>query len=198
MDPNEPDALPFNDAAVLGRLFTEHAPALRAMLERRLDPALEARLDADDLLSETFLLARHKWPGFAASGMTAYAWLYRVALDALIEAWRRENRACRDVKAEVPWPERSSVQLGLSLVSPGTGPGSAAARAEMQARMRETLALLAPGDQEILWMRHFDGLSFREAASVLGVTENAATVRYARALRRLKDVWLTMNPEDRP
>ena len=38
-------------------------------------------------------------------------------------------------------------------------------------------------------MRHYDGLSFGEAGAVLGVSENAATVRYVRALRRLKDVW---------
>jgi DNA-directed RNA polymerase specialized sigma24 family protein len=44
-------------------------------------------------------------------------------------------------------------------------------------------------------MRHYDGLSFQDAALVLGVTENAATVRYVRALRRLKELWLKFNPE---
>src|SRR5262245_38443702 len=192
MDPTPPD---FD---TLGRLFTEHEPALRAMLERRIDPAVAARFDAGDVLGDAFLLARREWPTFAEAGMTPYAWLYRVVLDCLIEAWRRENRACRDVERELPWPESSSVQLGLSLVSPGTGPGSAAAKEELRQQMRETMALLKPGDQEILWMRHFDGLTFQEAASVLGVTENAANVRYVRALRRLKDLWLTMHPEGEP
>lgn len=198
MDPTDADSLSLADLASLGRLFAEHEPALRAMLQRRIDPAVGARFDAGDVLGDAFLLARRKWPAFAQSGMTPYAWLYRVALDCLIEAWRRETRACRDPDREMPWPERSSVQLGLSLVSPGTGPGSAAARAELQEKMRETMRLLGPGDQEVLWMRHFDELSFKEAASVLGVTENAATVRYARALRRLKDLWLALHPEDRP
>jgi len=33
-------------------------------------------------------------------------------------------------------------------------------------------------------MRHHDGLSFREAAAILGISENTATARFARALRQ--------------
>src|SRR4051794_14099268 len=84
------------DLAELTNLFEESKARLRAMLQRRLDPALSARVDADDLLHETLLLARRRWHRFAASGMSAYAWLYRLALDCLIEAHRRETRAGRD------------------------------------------------------------------------------------------------------
>ena len=58
--------------------------------------------------------------------------------------------------------------------------------------MRQAMEQLPPRDQEVLSMRHFDQLSFCEAAEVLGITENAATVRYARALRRFKDLWLRL------
>src|SRR5437899_10480846 len=110
-----------------------------------------------------------------------------MVLDRLIEAWRRETRARRDLKHDMPWPERSSAELGLGLVNPGTSPSQAAVRAELQQRMRQTMQLLGTRDQEILWMRHYDQLSFKEAASVLGVTESAATLRYVRALKRLKN-----------
>jgi RNA polymerase sigma-70 factor (ECF subfamily) len=121
--------------------------------------------------------------------MTPYAWLYRIVMDCLIEAWRRETRARRDPDREMPWPERSSVQLALSLMSPGTTPSAAAARQEVQQRVRQTLQMLGPRDQEILWMRHYDDLTFKEAAAVLGIKESAANLRYVRALRRLKDLW---------
>ena len=35
-------------------------------------------------------------------------------------------------------------------------------------------------------MRAFDGLSFKETAEVLGINQNAANVRYWRALEHLK------------
>ena len=81
------------------------------------------------------------------------------------------------------------MQLGLSLIAPGTNPSAAAVRDEVCARVRQALDLLKGADREILWMRHFDQLSFGEAGAVLGISENAATVRYVRALRRLKDLW---------
>lgn len=178
------------DMAALGQMFEEHRPKLLAMIQKRLDPALLARIDPEDILSQGFLEARRKWNSFKnQSAMTPYAWLYRIILDRLIEAWRRETRARRDPDREMPWPERSSVQLGLGLVSPGTSPSEAAAREELRQRMQQTLRLLGARDQEILWMRHYDQLSFKEAAMVLGLTESAATLRYVRALKRLKNLW---------
>ena len=46
------------DLALLGKLFEEHRPRLLAMVQRRMDPALAARVGAEDLLNEAFLLAR--------------------------------------------------------------------------------------------------------------------------------------------
>jgi RNA polymerase sigma-70 factor (ECF subfamily) len=184
------------EMAELARLIEEYGPRLSRMVQRRLDPALAPRLSAEDILSEAFLLARQKWNSFDhKNGMTPYAWLYRVVMDCLIEAWRRENRACRSPDREMPWPERSSVQLALSLMSPGTSPSSAAARNEVQGRIRQALDMLSPRDKEILWMRHFDELSFKEAAAVLGIKESAANVRYVRALKRLRDLWLQLHPK---
>jgi hypothetical protein len=47
---------------------------------------------------------------------------------------------------------------------------------------------LKPSDCEILWMRHFDQLAFKEIAEVLDITTGAANVRYVRALGRLKEL----------
>ena len=41
-------------------------------------------------------------------------------------------------------------------------------------------------DREVLLLRHFEELSNKEAAAVLGIQENAASNRYVRALGRLK------------
>ena len=41
-------------------------------------------------------------------------------------------------------------------------------------------------DREVLALRHFEQLTNREAAQVLGISEQAASDRYIRALARLK------------
>jgi RNA polymerase sigma-70 factor (ECF subfamily) len=185
------------DLAALGKLLEEHRPQLLAMLQRRIDPALSARLGPEDILSDAFLQARCKWQDYKhQSAVSPYAWLYRITLDCLIEAWRRETRERRHPKRAMPWPDQSSVQLGLGLVSPGTSPSEAAVREELQRRMRQALALLKDADREILWMRHYDQLSFKEAALVLGIKESAATLRYVRAVERLKKLWQQLHPTE--
>jgi RNA polymerase sigma-70 factor (ECF subfamily) len=185
------------DLAALAKLLEEHQPRLLAMVQRRLDPALNARIEPEAVLNEAFFRARRRWDRFKEqAALTAYAWLYRIVLDCLIEAWRRETRGPRDPRRDMPWPSASSVQLGLGLVSPGTSPSEAAVRAELQQRMQQALELLRETDREILWMRHYDQLTFPEAAQVLGIQESAATLRYVRALKRLKKLWRQLYPSE--
>ncbi len=122
--------------------------------------------------------------------MTPYAWLYRIVLDQLIDMWRRETRSPRDLRRDMPWPEHSGLQLGLRLVAANTTPSQAAEREELRQQVRQTMECLSTRDQEILWMRIFDQLSFAEIGMILDATENAVCVRYARALRRLKEAWI--------
>jgi RNA polymerase sigma-70 factor (ECF subfamily) len=196
---HDEDSLPSSvqNLAVLGKLLEEHRPKLLAMVRRRLDPALAGRIDPEDVVNEAFFQARRRWGRFnEQSALTAYAWLYRIVLDCLIEAWRRETRDCRDPRRDMPWPEASSVQLGLGLVNPGTSPSAEAIREELRRRMQQALELLKDRDREILWMRHYDQLTFAEAAEVLGIQESAATLRYVRALKRLKQLWQHLYPSE--
>ena len=182
-----PDDAPSN-IGDLNAAWAQHRPRLLTMLRKRIDPRLGARVDSDDILSETYLLAQKRWAAFAAQQGSAIVWLYRLATDCLIEAWRRENRAKRSLQAEMPWPERSSMQLCLGLVAAASSPSRALARRERVERLRRILALLRPGDHQVLWLRHADGLTFPEIAEFLGVTRSAASVRYVRALARLREL----------
>jgi RNA polymerase sigma-70 factor (ECF subfamily) len=187
--PPLPDASSLADLAALGDLLESNRPRLLAMVQRRLDPALARRVSAEDVLAQAFLAVRHRWPAFRAQNELApYPWLYRQVLDCLWETWRRESRACRDLQRDLPWPDQSSLQLGLSLIAPGTSPSQALARKEVQQQVRQALDALKAADREILWMRHFDQLAFKEIAQVVGATPGAANLRYVRALERLKEL----------
>ena len=136
------------------------------------------------------------WSESQPEKLTPYSWLYRIVLDTLIEAWRKQNTAGRTADRELPWPDDPSVQLGLGLINPATSPSEALAREDFRERMRQALAALKEQDREILWMRHHDQLSYQEAADVLGIKEAAAGLRYVRALKRLKQLWEKLYPHD--
>jgi RNA polymerase sigma-70 factor (ECF subfamily) len=189
-DSGEPSSL--GEAAALTTQLEAHRARLLAMLRRRIDPRLAPRLDPEDLLHEVYFVARRRWAGFDPNTMSPYAWLYRIALDTLLEAWRRENRNGRDPRRQMPWPDRSSAQMAIGLMGSLTSPSVAVARDELRERVRQALDGLKPTDREVLWMRHFDDLPFRDIALILGVSDEAAMQRYSRALRRLKALWQTL------
>ena len=66
---------------------------------------------------------------------------------------------------------------------------------ELQVRFEAAIEQLGEQDQEIVLMRHFEHLTNQEAAIALGLTEPAASMRYLRAMRRLREL-LTANSEE--
>jgi RNA polymerase sigma-70 factor (ECF subfamily) len=52
-----------------------------------------------------------------------------------------------------------------------------------------------PLDREVLTLRHFEMLTNEETAVALGLKKSAASNRYVRALKRLKDILATDMPE---
>jgi RNA polymerase sigma-70 factor (ECF subfamily) len=85
-------------------------------------------------------------------------------------------------------PAASSMALAAQLLGKQTSPSEAAVRAERLLRLQQALNTLDPLDREILSLRHFEELTRRETAQVLGIEEAAAGKRYLRALKRLKDI----------
>jgi RNA polymerase sigma-70 factor (ECF subfamily) len=88
-------------------------------------------------------------------------------------------------------PEASSAALAAQLLGRDTRPSEAAQRAERAIQLQDALNGLEPIDREILALRHFEQLSNAEAARLLGLRESAASKRYTRALRHLKDLLTT-------
>jgi len=57
---------------------------------------------------------------------------------------------------------------------------------ELQDRVDAAIATLDEADQEVIRLKHSKQLANQEIARTLGLTEAAASMRYLRALRRLK------------
>ena len=124
---SDPELHSMADLAALTAMFEEHRPRLEVMLRGRIDPALAGRLDAADLLQEAFLRAP---PVVAPLRRLGDVGLRLAVSDRPGLPDRRlapRDPRGRDPHREMPWPEQSSVQLGLSLVGTGTTPQAVAA-----------------------------------------------------------------------
>jgi RNA polymerase sigma-70 factor (ECF subfamily) len=184
-----------DDASAAGELFNRHRERLGRMIRVRLDHRLQGRLDPSDVLQEAFLEFTRALPAYAKNPEAPfYPWLRCIAGRKLHALHRRHlGTRMRAAGRELPIyrdgpPEASSVSLAAHLLGKLTTPSEAMARAEIQARIQEALAEMEPLDREMLALRHYEQLTNREIACVLEISEAAASVRYVRALRRLKDV----------
>lgn len=187
------------DRAALDDLFSRHRERLLRMVRMRLDRRVQGRVDAADVIQETFVEALERLTDFLADRkLPFFLWLRFLAGQKVLQLHRHHLGAQRrDPRQEVRLhggarPEATSVALAQQLLGTHTAPSEAAARAELRLRLEEALNGMDDVDREILALRHFEQLTNAEAALELGLDEAAASKRYVRALRRLKGVLAGM------
>jgi RNA polymerase sigma-70 factor (ECF subfamily) len=187
------------DAQALAELFARYRDRLRRMVKLRLDRRLQGRVDASDVLQDAYLDAARRAADYAANPtMPFFLWLRFLTGQRLLMVHRQHLGArMRDVGQEVSLyrgalPQASSLSLAAQLLGRITSPSLAAVRAEMQIKLQEALNGMDPLDREVLTLRHFEELSNGETAAVLGIQKSAASNRYIRALKRLKEVLSAM------
>jgi RNA polymerase sigma-70 factor (ECF subfamily) len=187
---------------VLAALFEYYAPRLRNMVRLRMGPSLQHRLDISDVLQEAYLDAARKVGGYVQEPKAVfYVWLRGVVEERLMILQRHHLGAkCRAVTREVPLPPESSTALARQLLARGSTPSQKLIKHELQRQVQHALSELDADDREVILMRHFEGMSNMEVAQSLGIGESGSTMRYGRALRRLKEILGAkfMSSEARP
>jgi len=187
------------DRRVLADLFQRHRDRLRRMVELRMDPRLQGRIDASDVLQDGFLdLTKRVESYLSDPRLPVFLWLRLVVSDRLALVHRHHvGTQMRDAGREVslyrdPLPRVSSAALALMLLGRQTSPSNAAIRAEQVLQVQEAINSLDPLDREVVALRHFEQLTRAETAVVLGITEEAGAKRYIRALKKLKTILAAM------
>lgn len=145
-------------------IFEEHFDAVLAYAVARAD--LETAADA---VAETFLVA---WRRRGELPVQPRGWLVAVTRRTLADQRRARRR-------QVSLAARLAFQPQVSAASEDPTAGIAERRAVLAA-----LARLRPGDQELLRLVAWDGLSPAEVAVVVGRSRAAVAVRLHRARRR--------------
>jgi RNA polymerase sigma-70 factor (ECF subfamily) len=182
----------------LAEAFEHFRPRLRRMVDLRMDARLAGRVDASDVIQETYLdAARQLRLYLARPEVSVFVWLRRLAWERMLSTSRRHLEAQkRDVHRELNLPDESSVLLARSLLDGGSPSGELVLE-ELRDEVRRAVARLPETDREAILLRHFEGLTNKEIAEALGLTAPAATMRYGRALLRLKGI-LTAGPGAAP
>jgi len=187
------------DVRAMDEIFSRYRDRLKRMVELRLDRRLLARIDASDVIQDSYLQVAQRLEEYLKDPkLPLFLWLRLVVGERLTTLHRHHlGTHMRDAGLEVSLyrgalPAASSAALAAQLLGQHTSPTEAAVRAERLLRIQEALNSLEPIDREVLSLRHFEQLNRAETAQALGIEESAAGKRYIRALKRLKGVLAEM------
>lgn len=179
----------------LAQILSGYRQRLVKMIDFRLDSRLLGRLDVGDVLQEVYLMSARRLDDFLANpAVPTFVWLRTMTKQVLADVHRRHLGAQkRDARRDVPLNRRpgdgtTSMSIAARLADSLTSPSKAAARADMRQHLYSALEEMKPIDREVLALRHFEDLTNGEVAAVLGLKKAAASNRYVRALKRLREI----------
>jgi RNA polymerase sigma factor (sigma-70 family) len=138
---------------------------------------------AKDIVQETF---SRTWLYMSEGKKVDYvrAFLYRVANNLIVDGSRRKKSSSLDSMMEEDGFEVRDESIRAPIDTPA---------------LQEALKLLSELDESyrvVITMRYMDGLTPKEIAKALGVSENVVSVRIHRGIERLSKGMRTKSPPD--
>jgi len=183
------------DDEALAELFSHYQERLKRIVRFRLDYRLAGRVSESDVIQESYLSASKRADHYRGKPeMPFFVWLRLIVNQQLVDLHRQHLQAeMRDARKEISIDQpavslHTSLAMAAHLVGQATSPSRAFSRVERIATLEEALNQMEPIDREVIALRHFEELTNTEVAAVLDIDVQAASKRYVRAIKRMKEI----------
>jgi RNA polymerase sigma-70 factor (ECF subfamily) len=178
------------DQSALTKLMAAFHPHLRRRAEARMDPAIRANTDPDDILQAVYVDLARRIDRFEDRGPDSFRnWLYAILDQKLVDLQRAAHRQKRDADRQVTIgrADSSSYCNLLDHVYANSGtPSRVARRQEALSALPMGLSDLSESHRQVIQLRFLEGLSVAEVAARLGKSEAAVVALTKRALEALR------------
>jgi RNA polymerase sigma-70 factor (ECF subfamily) len=174
-----------------GSLLDLYRNYLRLLARIEIGRRLQGKVDASDLVQETFLEAHRHFPLFqGTTEPQLVSWLRQILATQIAHLVRHYlGTQGRDVRLErelVVGLDNSSRLLAPDLMAPVSSPSEQAARREQSVLLADALARLPDDYREVIVLRHLEGLRFPEIADRMGRSVDSVQKLWLRGLARLR------------
>jgi RNA polymerase sigma-70 factor (ECF subfamily) len=172
-----------------GKVFEACRGYLLMVAHQRLDPELQAKGGASDLVQQTFLAAELHFDQFrGTTEAELLGWLRQALLNNLAE-FQRHYRQTAKARAALEVPlggDTSSADSVGRLPDSGPSPSQEAMAREEADAVQRALERLPDEYRQVILLRHQEELPFEEIGRLMGRSANAAEKLWARAVRRMR------------
>jgi len=139
--------------------------------------------DAEDLLQEAFMTAFRKLDSFKGES-TFYTWIYRIGVNLALGKLRQQSKM--QISYSIQEPEFENLQ-GLSISDWPEYIETKVSDSEFRQALKVALDDLDEKYRSVFVLRDLEGMSTRDAAQILDLTESNVKVRLMRARLFLRD-----------
>jgi RNA polymerase sigma-70 factor (ECF subfamily) len=178
------------DREALGQLLEAQRCALYRLAQRQLEGRIAVRVDASDIIQQTFLEAHRGFAQFAAQDAEDLAAWLKTILDHKIASAIRDHTLLqkRNLRWEQPMDDSQGGESPLKqeLDAGLTSPSQQAIRGEEEERLNEALAALPDDQREAIRLRHLEGWGLPDIARHLGRTCAATAGLIKRGMKALR------------
>jgi RNA polymerase sigma-70 factor (ECF subfamily) len=188
------------DSISLGPLLEQYRGYLALLARLQISRRLQGKIDAADLVQETFLEAHRHFAGFRGNSEgELVAWLRQILGGVVSHLVRRYlGTQSRDVRLERELAfelDQSSRLLDRGLAAVGSTPSEHAVRCEESLRLANVLEQLPEDFRDILILHHLEGLSLAEISERMGRSKPTVKRLWLSALAELRK---SLGEESRP
>ena len=139
--------------------------------------------DAEDVLQESYIKALRALPNFEGRSSLS-TWLYRIAVNEALMLLRKRRVNLVPVEEE---SDEDDEQPGMVLTDWVGLPEDQLLSTEARQRLEKAVDTLPETLRMVFMLRDIEGLSIKETADLLGLTETAVKTRLLRARLRLRN-----------
>ncbi len=171
------------DEDALGRILQNHRDWLRVAAEKELDGPLAARVDASDVIQQTFLSACNQIGQFQGGTNAEFAaWLGKIHERNIQDAVRQHVAA---QKRSIDREEPANIQQA-AVDRDASTPSQRAIRDEQTLRLSEILDRLPADQAEAVRLRHLEGRSLAQIAAQMSKSNDAVASLLKRGVANLR------------
>jgi RNA polymerase sigma-70 factor (ECF subfamily) len=174
------DALKRGEKAAFARLVDAHSDKIYRLALKM----LANEQDAEDVLQETFIKAYKNLATFEGRSKVS-TWLYRIAVNESLMLLRKRKGNLMEIDAETETDEGDLIPK--QIVDWCCLPEKELMSGETRNAINKAIKTLSDTNRAAFLIRDVEGLSTREAAEVLDISESALKVRLMRARMQLRE-----------
>lgn len=187
------------DGAALGALLENHRAYLRLLARQEIGHRLQGKVGASDIVQEVFLKAHRQFDQFQGASLPQFeSWLQTILAGTLANTIRHYfGTQARNLQLEQDLLHRfdqSAIGLSRLVASPQSSPSQHVADLELRRLVAEAILGLPDDYQEVLTLRHLEGLTFPEVAARMERTLDSVEKLWLRAITKLRKQFVQQRP----